>query len=95
MWSNPLILLGILTTSIVGTLAQAGDEARQQRERKVVALNSESETGTAEKPTKTTIADLSISHDDIEHYDGESSPPPPPPLTPGDEYMPEKPSPET
>ncbi|RCN50909.1 Sel1 repeat protein [Ancylostoma caninum] len=95
MWLDLRLLFGILAVLFATTLTEDAETARQQRERKVVALNSEAETGTTEKATKTTIADLSISHDDIEQYDDEASPAPPPPLTPGDEYMPEKPSPHS
>ncbi|KIH53971.1 Sel1 repeat protein [Ancylostoma duodenale] len=122
MWLDLRLLLGTLAVLFTTTLTEDAETARQQRERKVVALNSEAETGSTEKATKTTIADcskrclkasyslalgpnnteftwqkpdLSISHDDIEQYDDDASPAPPPPLTPGDEYMPEKPSPQS
>ncbi|KAJ1351130.1 hypothetical protein KIN20_007083 [Parelaphostrongylus tenuis] len=61
--------------------------------RSFVSLNSEAETGPTEKASKTTFADLGISSDDIEDVIEDSVPSPPAHLTPGDEYVPEKPSP--
>lgn len=44
---------------------------------------------------KNTFADLAISPEDIEMAEENATPPPPPPPTPGEEYMPERPSPTT
>ncbi|XGW06019.1 hypothetical protein V3C99_016396 [Haemonchus contortus] len=87
---NRLLLYGVLSV-IIATSVQKTEPGRKQPDKNVVALNSEGETEPAERKARTTFADLAISPEDIELVEENAAPPPPPPLTPGEEYMPEKP----